>query len=225
MDLNRWKRFKRSGAYRRKVSKEYMKLMKEPESSQVLRGTGTGQTGSSNMVGGSAEKETCCSSGTDITSSDDSEREFDYENFVEYENNLKLREDIKIWAIKCNISHSTYNELAVILNKNGKYFLPKDARTLLQTTGQEIQIAALGTGNYWHNGLIKQLRKHLEHFDYMPNNISLNINIDGLPLYKSSRKQFWPILCSIFEVPCLPPLVIGKYMNTYSFKLRYFHAD
>lgn len=130
---------------------------------------------------------------------------------MNYEKNLRLREEIKMWTMKLNISHLAYNELSVILNKRIKHILPNDARTLLHTTRQEIQITALGTGHYWHNGLKKQLIKVFKHSVVLiPNNISLNINIDGLPLHKSSRQQFWPILCSIYEIPSLSPLVIGK---------------
>ena len=41
--------------------------------------------------------------------------------------------------------------------------------------------------------------------------ISLNINIDGLPLYKSSKDEFWPILFNIQEAPTLQSMVIGIY--------------
>ncbi|RVE41714.1 hypothetical protein evm_013645 [Chilo suppressalis] len=143
-------------------------------------------------------------------SSDDSEHESD---FVNYENNLQLREDIKMWAIKYNIPHSAYNELSLILNKNGNIILPKDARTLFQTS-QDVQIIPSGTGNYWYNGLIKQLKKIIECANDLPDNISLNFNIDGLPLYKSSRQQFWPILCNISEMPRLPPLIISIYTGS-----------
>lgn len=42
-----------------------------------------------------------------------------------------------------------------------------------------------------------------------PRSISININIDGLPLYKNGTDQVWPILCNIFELPDLKPMIIG----------------
>lgn len=45
----------------------------------------------------------------------------------------------------------------------------------------------------------------------MPKNISCNINLDGLPIYKSSRYEFWPILFNIYEFPKLKPMIIGIY--------------
>lgn len=41
--------------------------------------------------------------------------------------------------------------------------------------------------------------------------ISLNINIDGLPAFKSSKLQLWPILCNVYEIPELRPIVVGIY--------------
>jgi len=35
------------------------------------------------------------------------------------------------------------------------------------------------------------------------------MNIDGLPLAKSSKKQFWPILCSVTNVPQISSLVLA----------------
>ena len=41
--------------------------------------------------------------------------------------------------------------------------------------------------------------------------LHLQINVDGLPLFKSSNEQFWPILGLIEEDPCRIPFVIGLY--------------
>lgn len=42
-----------------------------------------------------------------------------------------------------------------------------------------------------------------------PRKISLNINIDGLPLYKNGTDQVWPILFNVFEEPAMKPMIIG----------------
>lgn len=42
-----------------------------------------------------------------------------------------------------------------------------------------------------------------------PNILELSINIDGLPLFHSSKKQFWPILGLVKNV--CEPFVIGIY--------------
>lgn len=66
---------------------------------------------------------------------------------------------------------------------------------------------------YWHQGLefcLKSVLKHLKN----PLTISININIDGLPIYKSSMKNFWPILFNIQEFPDIKPLIIGIFYGT-----------
>lgn len=42
-----------------------------------------------------------------------------------------------------------------------------------------------------------------------PRSISLTINIDGLPIRKSSTSQFRPILFKIYELPIVRPQVVG----------------
>lgn len=41
--------------------------------------------------------------------------------------------------------------------------------------------------------------------------ISLNINIDGLPIFKGSKTVFWPVLFKIKEMPHIESMVIGIY--------------
>lgn len=39
--------------------------------------------------------------------------------------------------------------------------------------------------------------------------ISLNFNVDGLPIFKSSKQTFWPILATIHEMPHIRPIIIA----------------
>lgn len=39
--------------------------------------------------------------------------------------------------------------------------------------------------------------------------IAININIDGIPLFKSSKLQFWPILFNISDMPGVGPMTIA----------------
>lgn len=47
-----------------------------------------------------------------------------------------------------------------------------------------------------------------------PITISINVNIDGIPIYKSSKAQFWPILFNIFEQPEVKPMTIAIFLGT-----------
>lgn len=162
-------------------------------------------------------------SGQDICITTLDERSSDYENTKslsdiesddqeepsDYNKNLELRYSIKNWALDFNISHAAVNSLLEILNKRISDVLPKDARTLLDTNKEILHISDSAPGHYWHNGLIKCLKKIYDNVSCLPHEISLNINVDGLPVFNSSRYQFWPILCTIFEIPNLAPFVVG----------------
>lgn len=124
-----------------------------------------------------------------------------------FENNLKK------WAFKYKISHLALRDFLQIFNEYSaeEKFLPDDPRTLLQTERNAIPVVPLiGGGEYWHNGLEKCLRSVFKNLQ-KPISISLNINIDGLPLFNSSKVSFWPILCNIAEMPSIRPMVVGVY--------------
>lgn len=82
--------------------------------------------------------------------------------------------------------------------------LPTDYRTL-QHTPKSVEIISAAGGQYWYNGIgnnIKQI------FSSIDKNISIqmNFNVDGLPIFKSSQRCFWPILGNIhskvIEIVC-----------------------
>lgn len=64
-------------------------------------------------------------------------------------------------------------------------------------------------GQYWHYGLQKCL-EDVYYDTKMSHDISININIDGLPIFKSSKNAFWPILFNINEIQ-VKPMIIGVY--------------
>lgn len=85
--------------------------------------------------------------------------------------------------------------------------LPKDYRSLLHTP-RFIDISAVGNGQMWYNGIEKSLRIVFSKLNE-DKCIALNFNVDGLPIFKSSQKTFWPILASIHKMPEIQPMVIA----------------
>lgn len=110
----------------------------------------------------------------------------------------QLRFSLARWALRRRIRHSTLNELLTVLRQFHQ--LPKDARTLLKTNIPSIVVHTSEDG-YVYFGLKKQLSDTLTYTTppWLHHNpvIELLLNIDGLPLYKSSNVQFWPILCKL----------------------------
>ena len=100
------------------------------------------------------------------------------------------------------------NGVLSVLRKYG-FDLPKDSRTLLKSTRKIVTYKKCG-GDYLYFGLEKIITQSLERDD--SNDIlNLKVNIDGIPLYKSSSLQFWPILCSIkHSTPMIAALFSGN---------------
>lgn len=128
-----------------------------------------------------------------------------------------IADDIAEWAKKFQISMVALSALLFILrlyNLN----VPKDPRTLLKTPlTYEIQQAA--GGNYFYCGIEKGIVSALKHFGkhFLSNNSCLNlqINIDGLPLFKSSQLQLWPILGLVQELRQVGPFVIALFSGNH----------
>lgn len=54
----------------------------------------------------------------------------------------------------------------------------------------------MGSGEYWYLGLEKKLIELCEQ-NHDLSTIGLTFHIDGTPIYKSSKSDFWPVQCSI----------------------------
>lgn len=119
----------------------------------------------------------------------------DYSELEETENisNDEISNFFAVWALRHNIPHTALNEVLAFLKKNTYNFLPIDSRTLLKTPKLK-SILKIEPGEYVHIGLKYGLDTIFEKFESLPNEVTLNFNIDGIPLSKSSSSCFWPIL-------------------------------
>lgn len=109
----------------------------------------------------------------------------------------EFQDRLREWAIIGNISHNNLSELMKLLYTQFKIpFLNQHPRTFLGTPRTGHNIIKINNGEYWHHGVRKCLLQTLGNAPFQ-SEIQLNINIDGIPLYKSSNQQFWPILGKI----------------------------
>ena len=128
-------------------------------------------------------------------------------------NSEAMAERLRIWALKTYQTHTALNGLLEILRDTTSYKLPKDARTLLRTKQCGREIKQIAGGEFRYPGIKAALVKQLGNVQPKVNKFSLNFSIDGLPLHKSSRKQFWPILMCIEEMPEVPVLMVGNFLG------------
>ncbi len=116
------------------------------------------------------------------------------------------------WAANRNVSHSALSELLGILLELG-LDLPKDPRTLLSTV-KECDVKEMGQGSYYHFGLTSAIISELKitsESELTTDTLTVRVNVDGLPLSKSSNMQLWPILGQIVELPKANVFIIGVY--------------
>lgn len=125
----------------------------------------------------------------------------------ELEKNLEVRKGLRKWAIEHKITHSALREVMALFNRFGNIF-PGEPRSFLDTPQTIIKTKCLNGGEYWHNSLEETMKNLFQNL-YEPKTISLNINMNGLPIFNSSKTEFWPILFNVYEMPNLPPVPIG----------------
>lgn len=116
---------------------------------------------------------------------------------------------IRQWALRHNISHAASRDLLMSLKLIGVNDLPLDPRTLLQTP-RTADIQQMGSGEFCHFNLRTIIYKQIKKYDIKNEEINLTINVDGLPIYKSSNYSLW-LLCGYIDHTNQTPFVISVY--------------
>ncbi|CAL1685141.1 unnamed protein product [Lasius platythorax] len=153
-------------------------------------------------------------------------------NYIENENNLNTNNqaensdkgnhnykkqdvnDIREWAVKSNINHNHLEELLKILRRYSYPELTKSAKTFLSTNNASYDIRKMSgtdgsSGEFVYFGIEKWLRENLSVDLHYSSDIWLQFNVDGMSLFKSSLKQFWPILCKIVYKDVYAPFCVA----------------
>ena len=131
-----------------------------------------------------------------------------------------LEDEISCWATEHRTSQTAVGGLLKILHKWFPHF-PLDSRTL-QHTVTDVVTKETAKGSYYHYGLERGIQDELCRLSAGngSDSVAVQFNIDGLPLYKSSSAQFWPILgavvnCCEFSAAkdCSDPFLVGLYFG------------
>ncbi|XP_070385108.1 uncharacterized protein [Dermacentor albipictus] len=127
-----------------------------------------------------------------------------------------LKDRLKSWAVKFNVSHRCLTALLKDLRNSSPAVLtelPRSAVSLLGTPRRIETIVSIGNGQYFHFGLVAGLQHALRETCTIPQLLELIVNIDGLPLTKSTKAQFWLTLCQLKNVESSEPFPIGVYFG------------
>ena len=112
-------------------------------------------------------------------------------------NDSMLAEGLMKWTNDFNIKHNALDELLKLLQKSG-HRLPSSARSLLNSK-RDVAVLHKSGMQYVFLDLVEQLRKFVRRAPHVTE-LELSINVDGLPLFKSSTTSLWPVLCGIVNV-------------------------
>jgi hypothetical protein len=127
----------------------------------------------------------------------------------------QLSDNLALWAVSHKITHLALHDLLHIL-KDEHPELPKDPRTLLGTVSKVV-VKDIPGGSYYHFGLLSGVKKSVEQCEDMQqigDVLKVEINVDGLPLFKSCSVQFWPILGLLMGLKTKKPFVIGLFCGS-----------
>ncbi|CAN7974710.1 unnamed protein product [Ixodes persulcatus] len=124
------------------------------------------------------------------------------------------------WAVEQGVTHMSLTSLLGLLKSHHCFSdLPSDARTLLHTprnTAKVAGITSLPPGQYCHFGIVSGLKRILLWRLPSPQSVTISLNVNGLPLPKSSREQLWPIQCLVQDTGCTKqdaPFLVGAFVG------------
>ncbi|KYN15964.1 hypothetical protein ALC57_11792 [Trachymyrmex cornetzi] len=127
--------------------------------------------------------------------------------------------ELRAWTLSKNptIPHTRLDALLRILRVRLLPNLPLSSKTFLRTASvdYDVQIHE-DSSEFVYFGLKKILQMSINPNLHTNNVVNLKINVDGVQLFKSSSKQFWPILCQVHsEKDVYQPFPIAIYCGTH----------
>ncbi|XP_065662721.1 uncharacterized protein LOC136085350 [Hydra vulgaris] len=88
----------------------------------------------------------------------------------------------------------------------------------------KVDTTKINEGEYKHLGIKEGLKTILKRSAYNCDEIKLLFNVDGLPIFKSSRYQLWPITSQFSAfLLLLPYMVVRKKPNPIEFLTNFTH--
>jgi len=144
-----------------------------------------------------------------------------FENDQQKENYVILA--LRQWALSGGvISMSKIDELLAKLQPVFNNLL-KSYKTLLKTD-DDIHITHFeNREQFWYRGVKNYLDGlNLKKYLQVKQKIKIDINTDGLPLFRSSKKKFWPILGHLVGIKNYPFIIAIYFGNSYPNNARVF---
>ena len=117
-----------------------------------------------------------------------------------------------------SLTRSCINDILHLFREFTNEKVPIDSRTFLHTPrdpSRDIKtLKSGGGGQYYHFGVQRSINQVLQSFfakNPLSSSIQIDINVDGLSIFKSSQTHFWPILGRLFGENPSGVFIIGLY--------------
>lgn len=144
-----------------------------------------------------------------------------------------MAEKLRYWALTnmTTLTNKCVSELLIVLRSEGHLELPRTAETLLSTTHvrpKQSMLSKRGVeGSFIYIGIEEALNKRVDPNIYTCETIKILVSTNGMPIFNSSRKQFWPILIQIFhkDYHCVPAIVALYYGDSKPASINEFFRD
>lgn len=131
------------------------------------------------------------------------------------------------WGLEHNITHNALRDLLNHLKTYSEFsLLPKDPRTLLSTPKACPKVSLSGGDCIYFDictSIQSKLLKGFKKCEFPVINrlkqelgdmlVTIAVGIDGIPITKSTNKQFWPVLCSVDQAVDQVPFVAALYFG------------
>ena len=120
-----------------------------------------------------------------------------------------LRKELAGIRMEFNIANAALTKIAKLFRKHTGLNIPTDARAICKTDVEKV-----GCKNFLYFGMEKSITRKvlwMGNGAALPSILSIHVFVDGLKLYNSSSKVFWPIVCSVLNIDDCEPFVVGCY--------------
>ena len=129
--------------------------------------------------------------------------------------NCSLKDELVTWVNNFQVKHNAVDGLLKLLKQSGHSELPSTARSLLATP-RLVSIDHKSEMEYIYfpleNALLENFQSYPDSVKDSVDTLEISLNIDGIPLFKSSKSSLWPVLCGIMN---LTPVRIFPIALTY----------